>query len=384
MYTRTSRSQRRPRSVRTIGLMSAAALIASVSLPITAKAQLSNAGFENAPQTAGFTTVSSGNFVDPGSNTWKVTAGSIDIGTGPAGTTCHTGHCIDLNGNSQGRIEQVLKGLSPGQACTVRFYESRHTGMATATLTAQVNHIATSPGTFVHNTAGVVPSDGKWEPRSFTFTTVTSSDTLAFASSISGGAGPQIDDITIDCAPVPPPPPSNPVNACCPPWNVSTLGDQMMYQGTGGIGSRYTLKYMPTSVFNTQITAYMAYVHAMVPGATSIGIDFRLFDAGSGGTPVVGALLAGPFTETWGSSGGPSPTPSFFSPAPPAMAVNHWYQIQTFIHLNGGTFFSDSCAHVNISVRIQVQAALAAGQQSAARLQIRMADGQMVERDIKP
>jgi hypothetical protein len=365
--------------------MSAAALLAAVSVPMVAKAQLSNLGFENAPQTTGYTTKSAGSYVDPGSNTWKVTAGSIDIGTGPAGTTCHTAHCIDLNGNSQGRIEQVLKGLSPGQACTVRFYESRHTGMATATLMAQVNHVATSPGSFVHNTAGVTPTDGKWELRSFTFTTVTSSDTLAFGSSMAGASGPQIDDITIDCGPTPPPPPTNPVDACCPPWNVSTLSDQLMYQGTGGIGSRYTLKYVPTSGFNTQITAYMAYVHAMVPGAASIGIDFRLFDAGSGGTPVLGALLAGPFTETWGSSGGPSPTPTFFNPAPPAMAVNHWYQIQTFIHLNGGTFFSDSCAHVNISVRIQVQmAARAADQPTGAMLQIRMPDGKILERAIKP
>jgi hypothetical protein len=295
---------------------------------------------------------------------------------------CHFAHCIDLNGDNPGRIEQTLTGLVAGQSCTVRFYESRHTGLASATLTAFVNNAPTSPATFVHNTAGVTPADGKWELRTFTFTTTSSADVLAFGTAMAGAAGPQIDDVTIACSP--PTPPTTPVNACCPPWNTQALSDQMVYQGTGGIGARYTLKYTPTALFNSQITAYMAYVHTMVPSATTIGIDFKLYDGGTGATPVLGAALTGSFTETWGTSGGPSPAPAFFNPTPPAMAVNHWYMIQSFIHLNGGTFFSDSCAHVNISVRIQVQAALAANPKAGGTLQFRMPDGKVMERAITP
>lgn len=358
------------------------AMLVAMLVPMPVTAQLLNGSFENPPQTTGYTTVSAGNYIDPGVGykTWKVTAGSIDIGTGPAATTCHSNHCIDLNGNNPGRIEQPLTGLVAGQLCTVRFFLSRHRNLTTsATLLAFINTAPTSPATFVHNATGVSPTDGKWQAMSFTFT-ATGSDVLAFGTAMPSNAGPQIDDVAISCTP---PPAPTKVDPCCPPWNATTLGDHMVYQGVGGIGGRYTLKFTPTALLNTQLTAYMAYVHAMVPAISTISIDFKLFDAGILATPVLGAALTGTFTETWGTSGGPTPVPAFFNPAPPAMQTNHWYTIQTVIRLNGGTFFPDSCAKVEISVRIQVQG-MAPNNAAGSVLQLRMPDGKIIEREVKP
>jgi hypothetical protein len=181
----------------------AATLIIGMIVPVAA--QLANGDFENNPQTTGYTYVNSPSYIDL-LHTWKVTLGSVNVGTTPAGTSCVTsgGHCIDLNGDRRGRIEQVISTIA-GSTCGVTFFMSRHVSLASgsATLNAVVNHAATPTATFVHSTGGVIPTDGRWQQHSFTFTTVGSSTTLAFESAIQGAAGPQIDNVTMKCDPPP-------------------------------------------------------------------------------------------------------------------------------------------------------------------------------------
>lgn len=369
-------------------MLMTAAVLAAMIAPSPVSAQLLNGNFENAPlPTNPFITLTVANNFAPSQN-WKVTLGSVDYGIGPAGTTCHSAHCIDLNGNAPGRIEQtMMTGRVVGYSCTVTFFMSRHTGLTTATLTTFINGAQTSPATFTHNIAGVTPADGKWQSQSFTFT-ASGSDVLAFGTAMPANAGPQIDDVSMACTPPITPTPTA-VNPCCPPWNTAALADNMSYQGVGGIGGQYTLKFTPSTLLNTQLTAYMAYVHAMVPTATSISVDFKMYDAGTGGSPVPGLAVSGSSTETWLTSGSPTPlTPTWFVTPPLTsthMQIGRWYTIQTVIHLNSGAvFFSDSCSKVDLSVRLQVLGRAPNAPGGAGVLQFRMPDGKIVERSVKP
>jgi hypothetical protein len=368
-------------------MLMTAAVLAAMIAPLPVSAQLLNGGFENQPQSNPFATVNAGSFIDPavGLRTWKVTLGSVDVGTGPAGTTCHYLHCVDLNGNAPGRIEQTMVTVA-GSSCTVRFFMSRHTGLTTATLTTFINGAPTSPATFTHNIAGVTPADGKWQAQSFTFT-ASGSDVIAFGTAMPANAGPQVDDVSMVCTPHPPAPPT--VNPCCPPWNTAALRDNMFYQGVGGIGGQYTLKFTPSTLLNSQLTAYMAYVHVMVPTATSISVDFKMYDAGIGGSPVLGLAVSGSSTETWLTSGPPTPSAPTWFVTPPLtsthMQIGRWYTIQTVIHLNpgGAVFFSDSCSRVDMSVRLQVLGRAPNAPGGEGVLQFRMPDGKIVERSVK-
>ncbi|MDD5333456.1 MAG: DUF5979 domain-containing protein [Rhodoferax sp.] len=172
-----------------------------VAGPVAAQvAPLLNGNFEAAPQINGYTYVSAGSHLS-GATGWKVTAGDVNIGTTPAGTLCQggVGHCVDLNGSSRGGIEQSMESKA-GSRCTVTFWMSRHLQRTSATLQTFVNNVATSPATFTHNTAGISPTDGKWQQHSFSFTSVAPSTTIAFVSAMSGAAGPQVDNVTMTCA----------------------------------------------------------------------------------------------------------------------------------------------------------------------------------------
>lgn len=171
-----------------------------VAGPATAQvAPLLNGNFEAPPNIMGYTSVSAGSYLS-GATGWKVTAGNVNIGTTPAGTVCQGGgHCVDLNGNTRGGIEQTMESKA-GSRCTVTFWMSRHLQRTSATLQTFVNNVATSPATFTHNVAGISPTDGKWEQHSFSFTSAAPSTTIAFVSAMSGAAGPQVDNVTMSCA----------------------------------------------------------------------------------------------------------------------------------------------------------------------------------------
>src|ERR1035437_4382053 len=84
----------------------AATLVIGMTVSVPVAAQLVNGNFENNPQN-GAPLVTNGNYVDPGTNSWKVTAGTVNVGTAPAGSPCQiigsNIHCVDLNGDKPGR-----------------------------------------------------------------------------------------------------------------------------------------------------------------------------------------------------------------------------------------------------------------------------------------
>jgi hypothetical protein len=393
-HTRDGRHTSRPSlTPGVLALVVALVIGLIVPAPAAAQLQLLNGNFENNPL-PGSPIVTALNYVDPGSptgplhNTWKVTHGDINVGTGPAATTCQAGpasHCVDLNGNGPGRIEQFLGRALADQTCTVTFWMSRHAQLASgsATLRTFVNNAPTSPGTFVHNLPGVTTTNGQWEQKSFTFSVAAgSSDTLALESAVSGAAGPQVDNVAMKCVDVVHQDTTVvTTDPCCPPWNATDLANQMVYVGTGGIGSNYTLHWTPSATQNAQLTAYIAYLHTLNSAFNTISIDFKLLDAGNGALPsTTTTSVSGTSTPSWNGSG-PMPVPSFFNAG--AMHTNEWYTIQTRIYLNGGLhYFSDKCTNVEISVRIQVQG-MAPNTPGGGVLQIRMANGQIIERKLQ-
>src|SRR5205807_4787160 len=71
---------------------------------------------------------------------------------------------------------------------------------------------------------------------------------------------------------------------CCPPWNSTTLSNSMFYQGSGGFSQPYTLKFQPSATVNTQMEAYVAYIHALYTTVTTLTNTFNLQNGGTGNT----------------------------------------------------------------------------------------------------
>ncbi len=364
--------------------------------PATAQVLL-NGNFENNPQ-MGHPLVVAPNFVDP-QHTWQVVSGSVNAGTAPAATPCQVAgaHCIDLNGEEPGRIEQIITGTTRGQRCTVSFFMSRHAQLAgtSATLRAYVDHAPSTPPMFVHNLAGVSDTNGRWEAKSFNFIANFPTTVLGFESALAGAAGPQIDNVELRCEPpVVTPPPPVAIDPCCPPWNKELLKDMLSYKGSGAIADPYTLKFQMTSsgattAFNHQMQAYIDYLHSIPPFAfNQITIDWTLHNQGNAAVPasVLSAPLSGSFsTTTWTSPGSGNPTVApvgFFNAYP--MNVGTWYAVHTVIHLKKDqTFFPEKCANIALYVRIQVMSALApaaSGGRGGAMLEF--SDGQKTIKSV--
>jgi hypothetical protein len=177
------------------------------------------------------------------------------------------------------------------------------------------------------------------------------------------------------------------VDPCCPPWTAQRLEDMLFYRGSGGIAAPYTLQFEPTNELKAQIQAYIDYPNALDPGITQITIQFRLHDAGAGATPLSGAQVGSSHYVTWGAGGNGEPTNGavdFFSLGPESMQVNHWYRVHTGIYIDnpGKQFFPQKCANNDVDVRIQVQPVAAREGAGRAVLQLRTADGHILEKPL--
>ena len=180
--------------------------------------------------------------------------------------------------------------------------------------------------------------------------------------------------------------PASSVDSCCPPWNSGLLEEMLFYSGSGGIAKPYTLIFQPTALFKTQIQSYIDYLSTLNPAMNMITIHFRLHDAGTGVTPVVGPQIGLDYYASWVAGGGGQQfgNTGFFTLAKEPMQVNRWYRVHTGIYLDSGwKFFPDECAVNEVDVRIQVQR-VAFERYAAPVLQVRKADGSIVERRLPP
>jgi hypothetical protein len=166
---------------------------------------------------------------------------------------------------------------------------------------------------------------------------------------------------------------------CCPPWNKALLKSMMFYLGSGSIADPYTLRFQPTTLFKNQMQLYINYLNSLNAAFTSITIDWRLHNHGTGILPTIGGPQVGVtdyVTWNWNSTGNGTPiVPVIFTGFP--MLVGTWYLIHTGIYLNNGlAFFPDKCANNEFFARIQVLAAKSSGGAAVAVLEV--SDGKVV------
>lgn len=148
---------------------------------------------------------------------------------------------------------------------------------------------------------------------------------------------------------------------CCPPWNATAMSDMLIPVFSGGANAPYTLHFVPTPALNSQMQAYINYLHSMNSSINQITIDWRLHDQGTGTpctncVPPYGPQIGSTVWTTWtqGGSGSANFTnPGFFTGFP--MVKGHCYMIHTGIYLEGGQhFFPDSCSVTEVCVQWQV------------------------------
>jgi hypothetical protein len=281
--------------------------------------------------------------------------------------------CLGCKGNTTGdaSFSQATSKCSEGRLCfdyTVPQTTLGVTGTVSLTLEVYqngqlVNALNAGPFAtsgnycFTAANAGVNAALGyDWRATAnFTITGATISPKVIGKS----GTG-TVEGANNDCTP--------PINPCCPPWNPDRLAEMLFYSGSGPINAPYTLHFAPTTLFKSQIQAYINYLHTINPAIASITIDWRLHDQGIGVTPTVpyGPQLGVTAYTTWTAGGNGTPAiagdPNFFSvlnpPNPPnlfPMVVGTWYRVHTGIYLeNGQSFFPESCGDNEIWVRVQV------------------------------
>jgi hypothetical protein len=171
---------------------------------------------------------------------------------------------------------------------------------------------------------------------------------------------------------------------CCPPWSSDSLEEMLIYEGSDGIGSPFTLRFQPTNAFKSQIQAYIDYLNTLNPAFNVIVIHFMVNDAGTGATPVVGAQVGSDYFTGWivGQGGQQFGATNFFTLANEPMVVNRWYRIHTGIFLFNAEFFPETCANNDLYVRIQVQHSPIVGQPARPVLQLRKVNGRTIEKPL--
>ncbi|WP_282950020.1 MULTISPECIES: choice-of-anchor C family protein [unclassified Sphingopyxis] len=174
-----------------------AAVAAALLLPATANAAtVVNGDFETGPNPGSFTTVNAGGTI----GAWTVLSGSVDyIGSywQPQGGS----RSVDLNGNSQGAIEQAIATVI-GQAYEVTFWLAGNPDSGPQVKTVKVA-AANANGMFTFDTFGVSRAAMGWQKYTFNFTANSASTLLSFASQDAGAYGAALDTVSISAVPEP-------------------------------------------------------------------------------------------------------------------------------------------------------------------------------------
>ncbi len=175
------------------------ALILSLALiasPVRAVTNIaSNGSFENGTDPGSFTTVNAGDSTTI--TGWTVNSGSVDY-IGSYWQASDGSRSIDLDGNAQGSISQVLTTVS-GDTYTVTFDLSGNPDGAPTVKTVQVGATGGTPQNFTYNTVanGTTHSNMAYKNQSYTFTANSASTTLTFASQDAGSYGAVLDNVVV-------------------------------------------------------------------------------------------------------------------------------------------------------------------------------------------
>ena len=152
---------------------------------------------------SGFTTFSGGSTLPGGP--WVVTGGSVDlIGNfwqSPSGPTPPNGS-VDLNGFSQGGVEQTISGLIPGDTYVLTFSLSGNPQGLPTTKSVDVSIGSVVNDNFTYTIGSNTLANMMYKSETVTFT-AGASNTLSFASQDAGAFGPVIGNVSISAVPEP-------------------------------------------------------------------------------------------------------------------------------------------------------------------------------------
>lgn len=198
-----------------INLVGLAGLFVVLSLVATARADVSNGGFESPPLTIGsFVTITPG--TEPSGFDWTVASGSVDLGHSPITPfvqySAYEGNqSLDLNGLGSGAIYQDFATL-PGQQYQLTFAYADNPvngGISTADIDVTDLGLATSllNDSVAHSTStNGPPPNGDWLIYTGNFTALGGMTRLAFASTspdTSASGGIFLDAVSVTAVPEP-------------------------------------------------------------------------------------------------------------------------------------------------------------------------------------
>lgn len=154
------------------------------------------------------------------------------------------------------------------------------------------------------------------------------------------------------------PTPSSGVSTCCPP-SASFPLSSMFSSVQGNVAGNYHLNFTLSPALDAQMTAYVALVKAMDSSFLGLAMTIRVFDGGTGATPVVasGSLPLEPDAGIhWyaGGGGGNLWSSPFFTSAS-NRPVNRWTVVEmTVWSLGPGRPWSQECEVRRFAFRPQL------------------------------
>jgi choice-of-anchor C domain-containing protein len=185
------------------GLLTAAFLFAGLATA-SATTLVSNGSFEAGTAPGVFTTVSGAGAISD----WNISAGTVDY-IGTYWTASDGARSVDMNGNSQGTIDQTINGLTAGQTYKLTFDIGGNGdgGPTTKTMDVSFGGVVQSV-LFDTLTGGNIGGNARgYAPITllFTYTGAGTSALLSFASTTGGGFfGPILDNVALSAVPLPP------------------------------------------------------------------------------------------------------------------------------------------------------------------------------------
>lgn len=140
------------------------------------------------------------------------------------------------------------------------------------------------------------------------------------------------------------------VSPCCGPWAEDKIIPSLAVTFPTSAAGPYSLTYNNQASMDTQMAAYLNYVHAMDPSITTISLEWQAIDLGAGSTgsspATAGPIVAGAqnVTWTWTTGGVTNSGGSFW--AGTSFLANHWYGFVTTTLHNGtadSPYFGETC-----------------------------------------
>lgn len=158
---------------------------------------VTNGGFESNLVSGQYSTFS---LLTQGLAGWSVGAGSVDVVSNLLWSPSAGVNSLDLNGSKKGEIHQLLNTVV-GQTYELSFDLSGNLFGAPTVKNMSVN--VGSDGLYSFDTTGHSTSNMGWNRYTTTFVATSTATTLSFASSVSGNAGPALDNISVTAVPEP-------------------------------------------------------------------------------------------------------------------------------------------------------------------------------------